>query len=132
MKMERKELEKLAAANTKKVPKPKISVQGTKCNLSGLENIADKLYATTSDKELVAAFTLDFVAETLFALSENLRTDAPNLPILYAGGVMSNQRIKKRLSALDHTNFSEPQFSADNAAGIALLCKMANEINEEK
>lgn len=127
-----KELEKLAAANTKQVPKPKISVHGTKCNLSGLENMADKLFATTSDKELVAAFTLDFIAETLFALSENLRADAPDMPILYAGGVMSNQRIKKRLSALDHTNFSEPQFSADNAAGIALLCKMANETNEEK
>ena len=127
-----KELEKLAASNIKKVPKPKISVQGTKCNLSGLENMADKLYASTSEKELVAAFTLDFIAETLFALSENLRMGAPSMPILYAGGVMSNQRIKKRLSALDHTNFSEPQFSADNAAGIALLCKMANETNEEK
>ena len=126
-----KELEKLATENDKKVPKPKISVQGTKCNLSGLENMADKLYATTADKALTAAFTLDFVANTLFALSENLRTEASDTPILYAGGVMSNMRIKKRLSALEQTNFSEPQFSADNAAGIALLTKMAHESNED-
>ena len=36
---------------------------------------------------------------------------------------MSNKRIAKRLSALGKVYFSEPEFSADNAAGIALLTR---------
>jgi len=120
-----KELEVLANNNSKKVPRPRISVHGTSCNLSGLENLAIKLYHETDDKALTAAYTLDFVAETLCSLSENLRGKHGDLPILYAGGVMSNRRIQSRLSALKDTYFSEPQYSADNGAGIALLCRAA-------
>ena len=36
---------------------------------------------------------------------------------------MSNKRIAKRLSTLGNVYFSEPEFSADNAAGIALLTR---------
>ena len=126
-----KELEALALTNQKKVPKPRISVRGEKCNLSGLENLADKLYRTTEDKALTAAFTLDFVADTLYAISCNIREKMGDIPMLYAGGVMSNQRIKARLSVLAHTNFAEPQYSADNGAGIALLCRLAHLKNEE-
>ena len=121
-----KELEALAQTNQTKVPKPKIAVKGKTCNLSGLENMAEKLYATTGDKALTAAFTLDFVAETLYRISCNLREELGEIPILYAGGVMSNRRIQARLGVLPLTNFSEPQFSADNAAGTALLCRAAH------
>jgi N6-L-threonylcarbamoyladenine synthase len=45
------------------------------------------------------------------------------MPVLFAGGVMSNQLMRKRLSERFDASFSEPAFSADNAAGIALLCR---------
>ena len=44
------------------------------------------------------------------------------LPIVYAGGVMSCQRIRHML-AEEEAYFAQPQFSADNAAGTALLAR---------
>ncbi len=103
--------------------KTRISVRGLTCNLSGLENLAEKLYAETGDKAIVSAYCFDFVADTLCRLTENLREKYGNIPIIYAGGVMSNKRIGARLAKYENTYFSAPEFSSDNAAGIALLCR---------
>ena len=48
------------------------------------------------------------------------------LPVVYAGGVMSNKLIRPILTkgARWRVYFSEPAFSADNAAGIAILCAL--------
>ena len=116
-----KELETLAGAYDGKLPKAKICVNDGKCNLSGLENIAQRLYEETKNKEYVSAYVLNFIAETLVALTEQIREKYPDVPIVYAGGVMSNGILKKRLSDFNKTYFAEPEFSADNAAGIAVL-----------
>ena len=118
-----KELEKLAEKNTKKIPKSRISVKDGYCNLSGLENMAAKLWQESGDAALVAAFTLQFIADTLIAMTGELDARIPLLPIVYAGGVMSNRYLQARLAERKNTYFAEPQFSADNAAGIALLCR---------
>ena len=118
-----KELEKLAEKNTKKIPKSRISVKDGYCNLSGLENMAAKLWQESGDAALVAAFTLQFIGDTLVAMTEELDARIPSLPIVYAGGVMSNRYLQARLAERKNTYFAEPQFSADNAAGIALLCR---------
>ena len=116
-----KELEILASEYEGKLPKPRICVNEGKCNLSGLENIAQKLYKETNDKAYVSAYVLNFVAETLIALTKQIREEYPDIPIVYAGGVMSNKLLKSKLSRFENTYFAEPKFSADNAAGIALL-----------
>lgn len=118
-----KEMEALCTSVPYK--KSRISVKGLKCNLSGLENLAAKLYAETGDKAVTSAFCFDFIADTLTQLSLNLREIYPDIPIVFAGGVMSNKRIAKRLSMLGNVFFSEPEFSADNAAGTALLTRRA-------
>lgn len=118
-----KELERLAEMNTKKIPKSRISVKDGYCNLSGLENMAAKLWQESGDSALVAAFTQQFVADTLIAMTNDLDARIPSLPIVYAGGVMSNCYLQSRLRMRANTYFAEPQFSADNAAGIALLCR---------
>ena len=118
-----KELEKLAQANTKKIPKSRISVKNGYCNLSGLENMASKLWQESGDASLVAAFTLQFIGDTLVAMTNELDARIPSLPIVYAGGVMSNRYLQSRLGERGNTYFAEPQFSADNAAGVALLCR---------
>ena len=118
-----KELEKLARMNEKKVPKSRICVKDGYCNLSGLENMATKLWQESGDASLVAAFTQQFIADTLIAMTKELDARIPPLSIVYAGGVMSNRYLQSRLSERANTYFAEPQFSADNAAGIALLCR---------
>jgi N6-L-threonylcarbamoyladenine synthase len=107
------------------IPRSKtaISVRGLNCNLSGLENLCSKMYAQTSDKASVSAYCFDFIADTLYRLTDNLREEYPDIPVIYAGGVMSNGRISARLGVRDGVYFAKPEFSADNAAGIALLCR---------
>ncbi len=119
-----RELEALAAQNTQKIPKPRICVKGPDCHLSGLENLALALYEKTGDKALVAAYTLDFIGLTLYEMAAEVRRRYPAIPLVFAGGVMSNRRIQAMLGArLKGSHFSEPAFSADNAAGVALLCR---------
>lgn len=116
-------LETLAAQNTKKIPKPRISVREGVCNLSGLENLAKKLYEESGDAPLTAAYVLAFIGDTLTRMTEHLLEKYPDTPVLYAGGVMSNRYLQSRLATVCDASFAEPAFSADNAAGTALLCR---------
>lgn len=118
-------LESAASQCTQKIPKPRINVKGYDCHLSGLENLAAKLYADTQDVALTAAYTLDFIAATLIAMCDEVQRNMPGLPMLFAGGVMSNKRIQAAISRRHAAYFATPQFSADNAAGVALLCRRA-------
>lgn len=120
-------LEALALANTEPLPKPKLSVNGCECNLSGLENKAQKLLSEGKSREYTAAFVLDFVARTLIELTKNA-LDGRNIPVLYAGGVMSNSIIKDMIKKRGFdARFALPAFSSDNAVGTALLCAAAEE-----
>ena len=117
-------LEVLAVKNTRKPPKPRVSVKEGDCNLSGLENMALKLLADTGDQSFVAAFVLNFIAESLARMSAWGREQYPDIPVLFAGGVMSNRLIAENICArFENVYFSKPAFSADNAAGVALLCR---------
>ncbi len=100
----------------------KVSVKGLSCNLSGLQNVAEKMAASGVSPERICRFTFLFIAETLARVAANARLEHGELPIVWGGGVMSNSIIKSRLAQLGNVYFAEPQFSADNAAGIALLC----------
>ena len=44
------------------------------------------------------------------------------MPVVFAGGVMSNKMIKNSFEEKYSAVFAEPVFSSDNAAGIAYLC----------
>ena len=119
-----RELERLASEYTGKIARPKISTADGFCHFSGLENLARNLWEKTADRAQVSAFVLRYCADTLCALSEQLIEVHGEMPIVYAGGVMSNRYLQSRLAAKDRY-FAEPEFSADNAAGISLLCRRA-------
>ncbi|MBE6530182.1 MAG: peptidase M22 [Ruminococcaceae bacterium] len=118
-----KEMEQFAATYTGELPPVRVSVKGIDCHLSGLENLAGKLWTQTGDRALVSAFVLEFLAKTLEKMTKGADERYPGLPIVYAGGVMSNRFLQSRLSKRKETYFANPEFSADNAAGIALLCR---------
>lgn len=103
--------------------KTRISVNGLECNLSGLENLAAKVYRESGDAAKTSAYCFDFIADTLYRLTENARERYGDIHVVFAGGVMSNRRIATHLKTLGNVSFSEPEFSADNAAGIALMTK---------
>ena len=64
-----------------------------------------------------------YLAAVFAGMARQLRGTYGGLPIVWAGGVMSNRRIRAQLEQLGDCRFAEPAFSADNAAGTALLCR---------
>ena len=65
----------------------------------------------------------DLVITLLLSEISTIPITDKNTPVLYAGGVMSNRYLQARLRNACDASFAEPAFSADNAAGIALLCR---------
>ncbi len=120
-----KELEALAKNYEGKIYNHRITVRDCRCSLSGAENIALKIYRETGNKNEVAAFVFDFICRTLAAMTEDAIKKCGDLPVLYAGGVMSNGIMRPTLEKRFDASFAQPAFSADNAAGIALLCRRA-------
>ena len=118
-----KEMERLASEYNGKIYKHPVCVREGRCSLSGGENIAARIYEREKDERAAAAFVFDFVCRTLIAMGEDMEGRYGKTPVLFAGGVMSNKLMRKRLSERFDAYFSEPEFSADNAAGIALLCR---------
>ena len=120
-----REMEALASAYEGRVRKHPVCVRDARCSLSGAENIALKIWKETESREAVAAFVFDFVCRTLLAMGEQIEEAYGRRPVIFAGGVMSNRLMRQKLSERFDASFAEPEFSADNAAGIALLCREA-------
>ena len=118
-----REMERAAAEYDGKIYRHPVCVREGRCSLSGGENIAAKIYGRSGDASETAAFVFDFICRTLIAMGEDVQSRVGRAPVLFAGGVMSNRLMRDRLSERFEAYFSEPEFSADNAAGIALLSR---------
>lgn len=112
-------LEKLAQPVEGRLPRP--SMEGTGCHLSGVENQCRKLLESGAEKSEVARFCLRSVCAALEAITERLLAEYGELPLVYAGGVMSNTYLRERFETRFGGHFAPPVYSADNAAGIAVL-----------
>lgn len=99
-------------------------VRGLECNLSGLENKADDMIKKGTQSSYVAAFVVKSVLRTIDKLTANALSEYGALPVVYAGGVMSNTYIREYITKKYNAFFADPEFSSDNAAGAALLAYM--------
>ena len=115
-----KEIEKLALSADKKL-KPYVCMKDGDCCLSGLENMTQKMLDSGESKENIALFVLDSVSKTIEKMTEYALLTCGNLPVVYAGGVMSDKLIKNQLENKFTCSFALPEFSCDNAAGTAIL-----------
>ncbi len=116
------EMDRLALEYNGTVKHDGVCVDGLYCNISGLENKAIELIGHSADQTEVAAYVLDHISRTVRKMTYNAVKEFGNIPVLYAGGVMSSKYIKSRLA--DVGLFSEPEFSSDNAAGVAVLSSL--------
>ena len=117
------ELEKLALA-CKKTFSIRPSMKGTDCSLSGIENHCKKMLGEGFPKEEIACYCLQSILAALDAMCGLLLNQYGKLPVVFAGGVMSNSIIRNALTSKYGAYFAAPEFSADNAAGIAVLTAM--------
>lgn len=114
------ELEKLAD-NSDRDFRVKTVLKNTDCCLSGLENRCRKMIDDGESPEDTAKYCLDYVAETIIAMTEKAVSIYGNLPLVFVGGVMSDSIIRQKIiSRFGKARFAEPEFSCDNAAGVAI------------
>ena len=121
-----KELEKLALESNERY-NPKVCVNGGNCSLSGLENQCRKMLDGGESKENVARYCLDFICKTLEKMTEYSINEYGKLPLVFAGGVMSNSIIREKIQSRFGASFAQPEFSCDNAAGVAILAALKGE-----
>ena len=118
---------RLAAACTENI-KPKVSVRGTTCSLSGLQNQCEKLLAEGKSPEYVSKYCLLCVAETLRRMAAAALERNPGLPVVFAGGVMSSEIVRDYITKrMQYAYFVPGKFASDNAIGVSILA--AREIN---
>ena len=115
-----KELEKLALEYKEPI-KVKPSVNGTDCSLSGFQNKMQDIYNKTGNKYMTAAYTLAYVEASIDKMTCEVFDRFGEMPVIFAGGVMSNSIIRTSLQNKFNAYFAQPEFSCDNAAGTAVL-----------
>lgn len=114
------ELEKLAERSDKKV-KIRPVIKDGNCCLSGVENKCRQMTERGASPEDTARFCLDFIGETIIAMTLAAKEKCGDLPLVFAGGVMSDAIIRRSVTErFNGASFAAPEFSCDNAAGVAI------------
>ena len=115
-----KELDALSL-NSEREFSVRAAMKGADCSLSGVENQCKAMFERGEAPCDIAKFCLESVGAALEAMTRALLSRFGDLPLLFAGGVMSNTILRERLKTRFGAVFAEPQYSADNAAGVALI-----------
>lgn len=103
---------------------PRVTVKGMDCHLSGLENQCEKLLADGKQAAYAAKYCLLSIAETVVRMAKAARKQCGPLPVLCAGGVMSSNLIREHVTKrLGDAYFAPPEYSADNAVGVAFIAE---------
>ena len=105
----------------------KATMKGCDCCLSGIENQAKTLLAEGRSPSFIARFALASIDAALTEMTKRLIAKYGSLPLLYAGGVMSNVLIRAHMEQEFSGIFAEPAYSSDNSAGIAFLASLCHE-----
>ena len=124
------ELEKLAFLSSADFPEIRASMNGADCSLSGVENKCGKMLDEGAAKEDIALYCLRYIEKSILGMQAALPDDG--LPVVYSGGVMSNGILQKEIAEQTNreTFFAAPEFSSDNAAGVAILGYLIGDKND--
>lgn len=118
-----KRLETLAEKSDKSYRiKPVLKEGG--CCLSGVENICKKMLSEGEKPEDTAMYCLQYIYAAVRGMALRAEEKYGKLPILFAGGVMSDKIVRKQLEKEFGAYFAESEFSCDNAAGTAVFAAL--------
>ncbi len=101
--------------------KIKPTIRNGNCCLSGVENKCQKMLNDGEMPYDVALYCLKCIEAAIDALTANAIEKLGDMPVIYAGGVMSNMLIRNGLQTKYDAYFAEPNFSCDNASGVAIF-----------
>ena len=124
-------LEKLALNSNCDIKKVKVFRRDGQFSLSGVENQCKKMLESNESFNDIALYCLSYIFSAIDDTVIELINKYGELPLVFSGGVMSNSLIRKALESKYNCYFAEPQYSADNACGIAVLSAICNKRNNK-
>ena len=95
-------------------------------SFSGVQNKVEQYHLTHSPED-TAGFALRCICHAVYQATCNALKAYPRLEVVFSGGVASNSMLREKLKPLNPV-FSKPEFSTDNAMGVAVL---AHRLREE-
>ena len=98
----------------------KVKCPGLEFSLSGVQNKVEKYHAEKSDPAETAAYALRCVIHAVLTATKNAKAKYPGLEVVFSGGVASNGLLRELARPLNPV-FAQPQYSTDNAMGVAIL-----------
>ena len=104
----------------------KVKCSDMSFSLSGVQNKVQQFHSAHNDPAETAAYALRCVAGAVYQASQQALKAYPGLRIVFSGGVASNSMLREVIRPLDPI-FSEPQYSTDNAMGVAVLAYRSQE-----
>lgn len=119
------QLEVLANACTQPEKAFRPKVKDGVFSLSGVQNKVEQLVQKGAAPEVIARYTIETIQNAVVTATEQLRKKYP-LPVLCAGGVMSNRMIQQTMQQAFGAKFAQPELSGDNAVGVAVLAAIRN------
>lgn len=98
-----------------------VRLQGLEFSLSGLENKVGSYFSSGATAADTARYAIASVADIIFRTTKQALREYPGYEVVFSGGVASNSLLRRKCADFGPV-FSAPEFSTDNAMGIAVLC----------
>ena len=98
----------------------KVKCPDMEFSLSGVQNKVNAYFESCGDAAETAGFALRCVCHAVFTATKNAMKAYPGLPVVFSGGVASNSMLREKIAPLNPV-FAKPEFSTDNAMGVAVL-----------
>ena len=104
----------------------KVKCSDMSFSLSGVQNKVQQFHAAQGDPAETAGYALRCVAGAVCLATQQALKAYPGLRVVFSGGVASNSLLRELTAPLNPI-FAQPQFSTDNAMGVAVLTYRAAE-----
>ena len=100
--------------------KYKVKLDGYSFSFSGLQNKVQDYFDKTQSAADTAKYALNCICACIHAVTEAALKEYSGFPVVFSGGVASNSQLRQSLAEFAPI-FAAPQFSTDNAMGVAVL-----------
>ena len=98
----------------------RVKCENSSFSLSGVQNKVQQFHEKHGAAVETAAYALRCVSAAVYQATRQALEDYPGLPVVFSGGVASNSMLRQVMEPLSPI-FSQPQYSTDNAMGVAVL-----------
>ena len=98
----------------------KVKCPGMDFSLSGVQNKVQQFHDRHRNPVETAGYALRCVAAAVSKATDNALQAYRGLPVVFSGGVASNTMLREAMKPCNPV-FAQPQFSTDNAMGVAVL-----------